>query len=100
MMAACRSRAAWLRFRAPPVDRQHPAAPSRNPAPASTRPVDARLGPVRPWIGAQIGLRTAIDPNAYAESAAQRAPVARSVSLRPVRAALSPLSAAHQRSVG
>ena len=48
MRAARRSRAAWLRFRAPPVDRQHPAAPSRNPAPASTRPVDARLGPVRP----------------------------------------------------
>ena len=48
MRAARRSRAAWLRCRAPPVDRQHPAAPSRNPAPASTRPVDARLGPVRP----------------------------------------------------
>ena len=48
MRAARRSRAAWLRFRAPPVDRQHPAAPSRNPAPASTRPVDARIGPVRP----------------------------------------------------
>ena len=48
MMAARRSRAAWLRFRAPPVDRQHPVAPSRNPAPASTRPVDARLGPFRP----------------------------------------------------
>ena len=47
MMAAPRSRAAWLRFRAPPVDRQHPAAHSRNPAPASTRPVDARIGPVR-----------------------------------------------------
>ena len=48
MRAARRSHAAWLRFRAPPVDRQHPAAHSRNPAPASTRPVDARIGPVRP----------------------------------------------------
>ena len=48
MMAARRSRAAWLRFRAPPVDRQHPVAPSRNPAPASTPPVDGRLVPVRP----------------------------------------------------
>ena len=48
MMAARRSRAAWLRCRAPPVDRRHPAALSRNPAPASTRPVDARIGPVRP----------------------------------------------------
>ena len=47
MRAARRSRAAWLRCRAPPVDRQHPVAPS-NPAPASTPPVDARLGPVRP----------------------------------------------------
>ena len=48
MRAARRSRAAWLRFRAPPVDRQPPRRPpSRNPAPASTRPVDARIGPVR-----------------------------------------------------
>ena len=90
MRAARRSRAAWLRCRAPPVDRQHPVAPSRNPAPASTRPVD---GPVRPGsscIGAQTGLRAAIDPTAHPESAARRAPVARSVRLRSVRSALQP----------
>ena len=100
MMAARRSRAARLRCRAPPVDRQHPAAPSRNHAPASTRPVDARLGPVRPRIGAQTCLRAAIDPTAHPESAARRASVVRSARLRPVRSALSRLSAADQRSVG
>ena len=59
----------------------------------------ARRRPARPCsscIGAQTGLRAAIDPPAYPESAAPRAPVARSARLRPVRSALS---AAHQRSV-
>ena len=53
----------------------------------------ARRRPAQPGsscIGAQTGLRAAIDPTAYAVSAAQRAPVARSAGLRPVRAALSP----------
>ena len=89
-----------LADRVPPDCASEPRQSAVNAPPASTRRVDARLGPVRPWIGPQIGLRAAIDPTAYAESAAQRAPVARSVRLRPVRAALSPLSAAHQRSVG
>ena len=93
MRTARRSRAAWLRFRAPPVDRQHPVAPSRNPVPASARPVDRPARPGSPphrRIGAQTGLRAAIDPPAYPESAAWRGPVARSARLRPVRAALSP----------
>ena len=62
----------------------------------------ARRRPDRPGsscIGAQTGLRAAIDPPAYPESAARRASVARSARLRPVRSALSRLSAAHQRSV-
>ena len=91
MMAAPRSRAAWLRFRAPPVDRQHPAGLDT-----------ARRRPARPGsscIGAQTCLRAVIDPPAYPESAPRRAPVARSARLRPVRSALSRLSAAHQRSV-
>ena len=91
MMAAPRSRAAWLRFRAPPVDRQHPAGLDT-----------ARRRPARPGsscIGAQTGLRAAIDPPAYPESAARRASVVRSARLRPVRSALSRLSAADQRSV-
>ena len=50
-------------------------------------------------IGAQTSLRAAIDPPAYPESAARRASVARSARRRPVRSALSRLSAAHQRSV-
>ena len=82
MRAARRSRTAWLRFRAAPVDRQHPAGLDT-----------ARRRPAQPGsscIGAQNCLRAAIDPTAYAESAAQRAPVARSAGLRPVRAALSP----------
>ena len=99
MMAARRSRAAWLRFRAPPVDRQHPAAAFSQPRAGLDT---ARRRPARPGsscIGAQTGLRAAIDPPAYPESAARRAPVARSARLRPVRSALSRLSAAHQRSV-
>ena len=53
----------------------------------------ARRRPARPgssYIGAQTGLRAAIDPPAYPESAARRAPVARSARLRPVRSALPP----------
>ena len=99
MRTARRSRAAWLGFRAPPVDRQHPVAPSRNPAPASTPPVDGPDRPGSSCIGAQTGLRAAIDPPAYPESAARRASVVRSARLRPVRSALSRLSAADQRSV-
>ena len=99
MMAARRSRAAWLRCRAPPVDRQHPAALSRNPAPASTRPVDARLGPVRP----ASARRPASEPPSTRPHTPNRrlarASVVRSARLRPVRSALSRLSAAHQRSV-
>ena len=62
----------------------------------------ARRRPDRPGsscIGAQTGLRAAIDPPAYPESAARRASVARSARRRPVRSALSRLSAADQRSV-
>ena len=62
----------------------------------------ARRRPDRPGsscIGAQTGLRAAIDPPAYPESAPRRAPVARSARRRPVRSALSRLSVAHQRSV-
>ena len=62
----------------------------------------ARRRPDRPGsscIGAQTGLRAAIDPPAYPESAARRASVVRSARLRPVRSALSRLSAADQRSV-
>ena len=49
MRAARRSRAVWLCFRAPPVDRQHPAGRLRaTPRRPRHRLVDARIGPVRP----------------------------------------------------
>ena len=89
MMAARRSRAAWLRCRAPPVDRQHPAGRLRQPRAGLDT---ARRRPDRPgssYIGAQTGLRAAIDPPAYPESAARRASVARSARRRPGRSALS-----------
>ena len=66
------------------------------------RPVDARIGPVRPRIAASAPRPASEPPSTRPhtpESAARRAPVARSARLRPVRAVLSRLSAAHQRSV-
>ena len=68
MMAARRSRTAWLRSRAPPVDRQHPAGAFLQPRAGLDT---ARRRPDRPGssphrcIGAQTGLRAAIDPPAY-----------------------------------
>ena len=62
----------------------------------------ARRRPVRPGsscIGAQTGLRAAIDPPAYLESAARRASVARSAGSDPFGRRSAALSAADQRSV-
>ena len=91
MRAARRSRAAWLRCRAPPVDRQHPAGldtARRRPArPGSPPHRSADLPPSRHR------------PARIPRIVAARAPVARSARLRPVRSALSRLSAAHRRSV-
>ena len=83
MRAARRSRAVWLCFRAPPVDRQHPAGRLRQPRAGLDT---ARRRPDRPgssYIGAQTGLRAAFDPPAL--------PLARSC---------GPLSPAQARSGG
>ena len=99
MTAARRSRAAWSASepRQSTVNTP-PAAFSQPRAGLDT----ARRRPARPGsscIGAQTGLRAAIDPPSCPRIVAARAPVARSAQLRPVRSALSRLSAAHRRSV-
>ena len=91
MMAAPRSRAAWLRFRAPPVDRQHPAGLDT----ARRRPARPGSPPHRSADRPPSRHRPARIPRIVAACA----PVVRSARLRPVRSALSRMSAAHRRSV-
>ena len=100
MRATRRSRAALVAL---PSPASRPSTPRRLPSLQPRAGLDtARRRPDRSGsscIGAQTCLRAAIDPPAYPESAPRRVPVARSARLRPVRSALSRLSAADQRSV-
>ena len=97
-MIARRWRAAWLRFRARRSTVNPRQRVSQPPAGLDTARRHPRLGPVRPASARRPASEPPSTPTAYAESAAQRAPVARSVRLSRSGGA-QPLSAAHQRSV-